>query len=684
MTDISSLSDYRLLAFRLAGDLETLRGLADDLRLASLVSPIEELLARVRSHIFSVAVVGEFKRGKSTFINALLGHAILPSDIAPASATLNRVTYGREPRVRVFYRDGGSDGGEGEPHEDIPIGQLAEYVTKLTPQAEAIASRIREAVVYYPLPYLQTNNLDFIDTPGLNDELGQTEITMEVLGRVDAAIMVIMATSPFADSERAFLERLLAQGLGRVIFVVTGLDRLASAEQRQRVLQHITSQIGETIRAYAAERHGAGTPEGEAFLRRYGRPVVCGMSGYQALQALQQNSQAGLDESGLPAFSRVLDHYMAYERGAQMLLTQTSQIVKFGEVMLKEIDREAAARRQQQQQTEIAAEVSRALLESLRALGQAELRRLAAATERAKAAAQPLAPVVDKAAREAILNAIGTTPMASASLEAARYDSFAKELGGRLVAASQAAAAANGPRLLQDLMALGRSEKVLDARPLVHFAINLDYTLRFVRAGLGGAAGGGAGGAGAVPSLQASLRRQAGFAPPKAGEAQADLVFFDQAAVTAVLSLPPQLVEAALQAVAQPLAQQRTSMTWQIAESLRVNNYRGLLRRAMLKELDDYYRAAPTLPRLQAQIQTAFEELQKHVTSAINAVQDTLGELRAHGEREAAMAERDLDALQHARQEVQEIIQRATDLQRRSEELLDLADQLSSQDQPAG
>ena len=462
MTDLSTLSDYRNLAFRLAGDLETLHDLAEQLKLSAILPPIDELVGRVRSHTFRVAVVGEFKRGKSTFINALLGREVLPADIAPASATLNRVTYGHEPSVRIFYRDDKEQAGG---FEDIPIEQLAEFVTKLTPEAAAVASRVREAVVHYPLPYLQTNNLDLIDTPGLNDETGQTEITMAVLDRVDAAIMVLMATSPFAESERAFLDRLLAQGLGRVIFVVTGLDRLATVEQRERVLQHIASRIVEAVRAYALRSHGAGTPEYETYLRRYDRPLVCGVSGFQALSALAQNSQARLDESGLPAFTRALDRYMTYERGAQMLLTQASQIAKFGEVILKEIEGQVASRRGQHQQVEHAGDVNRALLESLRALGQAELRRLSAVTEQAKAAVLPTAPRCEQAARSAISKAVDTLAIAPAELEVGRYGPFAKDLAGKLRAANEAAATATSPLLLQDLAAIGRSEKILAVGP---------------------------------------------------------------------------------------------------------------------------------------------------------------------------------------------------------------------------
>ena len=69
------------------------------------------------SHHFSAAVVGEFKKGKSSLINALLGQKVLPSDTRPTTATLNRITYGSAPgAMGVQGRDipgdsGGRSGG---------------------------------------------------------------------------------------------------------------------------------------------------------------------------------------------------------------------------------------------------------------------------------------------------------------------------------------------------------------------------------------------------------------------------------------------------------------------------------------------------------------------------------------------------------------------------------------------
>lgn len=99
-----SFVNYKNVVNTLTADLDKLRGFYQTLKLD--VKLIDEVLKRTQADSFTTAVVGEFKRGKSTFINALLGKEILPSDILPCSATLNRVKYSLTPSVTVTFKDG--------------------------------------------------------------------------------------------------------------------------------------------------------------------------------------------------------------------------------------------------------------------------------------------------------------------------------------------------------------------------------------------------------------------------------------------------------------------------------------------------------------------------------------------------------------------------------------------------
>lgn len=137
-TKFSNFTDYKKVVLDLATDLKKLREYAEYLGLSKNVELIDSVSKRIADNSFSVAIVGEFKRGKSTLINALLGKDILPSDILPTTATLNRVTYGITPFSKIIYKDG---------HEDeIPVDELTEYVTKLTDKSAKISSTVKEAL----------------------------------------------------------------------------------------------------------------------------------------------------------------------------------------------------------------------------------------------------------------------------------------------------------------------------------------------------------------------------------------------------------------------------------------------------------------------------------------------------------------------------------------------------------
>ena len=67
---------------------------------------VESLYSDIKSDFYTIIVIGEFKRGKSTFINALLNMDILPTNVLPETATINAVMYNKTPCLNVIYKDG--------------------------------------------------------------------------------------------------------------------------------------------------------------------------------------------------------------------------------------------------------------------------------------------------------------------------------------------------------------------------------------------------------------------------------------------------------------------------------------------------------------------------------------------------------------------------------------------------
>ena len=324
---VSSLLDYRETIFKLSGWIRQLKDTADSLALSTVALSTQEMLQRVETSAFSIAVVGEFKRGKSTLINALLGQDVLPADIAPTTATLNRIKYGIRPQVKVHFKNG--------QVKDIEPSELAQYATKLTQASAKTAATIKEVVVYYPVSYCR-EGVEILDTPGLEDEAAMTAITLSVLPHVDAAIFVVMAQSPFSKSEKAFLsEHLLAQNIGRVLFVVTGIDRCRNAESVDKIVERVKKQIKE-IALQGAAAFRANTSEHQDYLSRVGQVNVIGVSAYQALQA-RANGDAGLlIQSRLSELERAIEALLQ-ERGKLFLKASASRVVAVSKVVLNAI-----------------------------------------------------------------------------------------------------------------------------------------------------------------------------------------------------------------------------------------------------------------------------------------------------------------------------------------------------------
>lgn len=316
-TSFSGFINYKQTMTSITTDLKKLREYSEKLDLNGNINGIDEILKRMANDNFNVAIVGEFKRGKSTVINALLGKNILPVDVLPTTATLNKITYNVTPFVTVEYKDGRK--------EQIGIEELDNYVAKLTRESEERAKTIKEAVVYYPINYCK-NGVTIIDTPGLNDDAAMTEVTMSVLPTIDAALMVIMAQAPFSESERDFLEsKIITSDLGRVLFVVTGID-LLDEEDVDRVLENIKRRIQEHVLKKAESVYGVDSREYQTYQRKLGNINLYGLSAKKALKAKVKGDVQMLEDSCFPTFEAALEKFLSEERGAITLSVPVSRI----------------------------------------------------------------------------------------------------------------------------------------------------------------------------------------------------------------------------------------------------------------------------------------------------------------------------------------------------------------------
>lgn len=323
-----SYAAFKQTVSELTDCLYQLKEYSEELDLNNTAKSIGDTIEKVANEHFEVAIVGEFKRGKSTLINALLGEEVLPADVLPATATLNRVTYSESPYVEVEYKNGES--------ERVDIDKLADYVTKLSYESEKRAETVKQATVYYDTAFCK-NNVDIIDTPGLNDDEQMTNVTLSILPEIDAAVFVISANSPFSQFEKEFLEKkMLTSDMGRIIFAVNCFGTF-SKEDEDRIVETVEKRIGSYVMEKAKMVMGENSKEFAVYKRKIGKPKVIGVYAKKALMAKESHDDEMLRESNFPTFESVLETMLTKERGSITLQILANKIISSGSEIINSI-----------------------------------------------------------------------------------------------------------------------------------------------------------------------------------------------------------------------------------------------------------------------------------------------------------------------------------------------------------
>src|SRR5947199_4270393 len=149
-----------------------------------LVSRLEAAGRKLQDPSITVLVVGEYKKGKSSLVNGLLGTKVCPVDDDVATSVPTRIVYAKEPAAAVGVR-----GPDGAPRmERVPPQEIASYVVEhgRPPHGQPVES----VTIGMPHPVL-ASGLVLVDTPGVGG-LGSTHTaaTMAALPSAQAVVLV--------------------------------------------------------------------------------------------------------------------------------------------------------------------------------------------------------------------------------------------------------------------------------------------------------------------------------------------------------------------------------------------------------------------------------------------------------------------------------------------------------------
>jgi len=248
--------------------------------------PLEEILNKLESETFELVVVGQFKRGKTYLINALLGEELLPTGVVPLTSIVTVITYGEKISATVIFANG--------IMQDIAAEDVGEYVTEIGNPRNT--KGVQEVRITFPSEYLR-NGVKLVDTPGVGSVYKHnTDVAYKYLPRSDAAIFVLSIDQPASEAELDFLKD-VKNFAHKIFFVLNKIDLAPKEELEQAVAftrRVLEESMGKAIKLFP-------------------------LSAKWALDGKKLGIPSLLEDSGLLAFSSALESFLMEEKGKVLM-----------------------------------------------------------------------------------------------------------------------------------------------------------------------------------------------------------------------------------------------------------------------------------------------------------------------------------------------------------------------------
>lgn len=206
-----------------------------------LLAQLRVLRRRLAEARLQMAVLGQFKRGKSTFINALLGAAVLPTGVVPLTALATFISWGAEPRIVVLFKGG-------DPRQEFApqtIGEIRDTLFRFVAEEANPENRlgVERVELFFPAGLLADGTV-LIDTPGVGSTLKHnTDAAFRVLPECDAVLFVVSADPPITELEIDYLRRLKSETT-RIFYILNKADYL-QPEDRHTLLDFLQKTLTE-------------------------------------------------------------------------------------------------------------------------------------------------------------------------------------------------------------------------------------------------------------------------------------------------------------------------------------------------------------------------------------------------------------------------------------------------------
>lgn len=256
-----------------------------------------DLLVKLAEDRFNLVVVGQFKRGKSSLMNAIIGRNLLPTGLLPLTSAITTLCFG--PKEKVFVKRTGW-----VFEQEINLSELPEYVTEQGNPGNI--KGVVEARIELPIPFLR-RGLYFVDTPGIGSTSSEnTATTYSFLPQSDAVIFVTSVEAPLSEPEEAFLRDV--KQYAKQLFVVINKIDLLTDQEAESVFDYIKSGVSRIL--------------GSSDIHIYP------LSARLALDAKLNYGSSRNDHNGLDTLEADLERFLAEEKSQLFLISIMDQFLR--------------------------------------------------------------------------------------------------------------------------------------------------------------------------------------------------------------------------------------------------------------------------------------------------------------------------------------------------------------------
>lgn len=288
-------TDYESQKSILISSLKNLSTIASQVEATASCVNIEKEIHKISEERFHLVVLGQFKRGKTTFINAILGEQLLPVAVVPLTSVVTLIRYGEGKQIDVVFEETG--------RKTISKDELWEYVTeKGNPMNE---KKVLYVEIKHPSDFLR-EGIVLIDTPGIGSMfLHNTETTYEFIPNIDAGILVLSPDPPLTQTEYEFLED-VKKYVDHLFLVLNKVDLITPKE-----MQDVVAYIGKVLQnSFPA------------------LPPIFPISARLALEAKEKNDNNLLQKSQLLPLVGAITTFLKENKGLIMLKASKNRILE--------------------------------------------------------------------------------------------------------------------------------------------------------------------------------------------------------------------------------------------------------------------------------------------------------------------------------------------------------------------